>query len=484
MRRRPPIFFAILIIFFLEKSTAQVKSYTPRLETCACAFKADSTHKTTCAYLIVPENRNNPTGKTIKLPFIVVESNNPNKRHDPVLYTAGGPGASSLGGVRFIQEREFIKNRDYIAFEQRGTWYAQPRLNCPEVSEAIKESYRKGLNRDSLVLEAVKACRKRLEAQGIDLSAYNTIENAADIEDLRETLHIDSLNLLGISYSGGLMLTVVRNFQAHLRSVVLDSPLPGFLNYEEFALSNINQALDHIFDNCERDSSNKALYGNLRQQFRNYFISIAGQAFYFNYKEKDHSDSIRIRYTRNELIDVLTNDLSNNSRLKDLPFLITQLIHDIHQPYIRHYFDDIFAAGDNANGMRYSVYCSEQIAFANQSIIDQENDLFPWLAGYRFNNVTHQICNCWNVKPEPPVVKTPVLSNIPVLLGAGDTDPWCRPIFIDFIHQYLPNSWRLLFTDKTHAPLLSTSEGDELIAKFFDDPMQKIMTDDKKVLVY
>jgi hypothetical protein len=124
MSIRPSIFFVSLFILIQEKSTAQIKNYAPRIEPCACVFKADSSHKTTCSYLIVPENRNNPTGKTIKLPFIVVESNNPDKHMDPVLYTAGGPGASSLGGVRFIQEREFIKNRDYIAFEQRGTWYA------------------------------------------------------------------------------------------------------------------------------------------------------------------------------------------------------------------------------------------------------------------------------------------------------------------------------------------------------------------------
>ena len=179
---------------------------------------------TRCAYLIVPENRNKPNGKTIKLPFIYVESKNPNKHKDPVLYTAGGPGASSLGGVRFIHQRQFFQDRDYIAFEQRGTWNALPRLDCFEVSDAIKEAYRKGLNKDSMILVGVKVCRKRLVAQGIDLSAYNTIENAADIEDLRRALNIDSINLIGISYSGGLMMTVMRNYPQHIRSVVSIRP--------------------------------------------------------------------------------------------------------------------------------------------------------------------------------------------------------------------------------------------------------------------
>jgi hypothetical protein len=123
----------ISILFFIiplqQSSFAQHKEmYTPKIEPCECIFKADSSLKTRCAYLIVPENRSKPKGKTIKLPFIYVESSNLNKQKDPVLYTSGGPGASSLSSVRFTHYRQFIKNRDYIAFEQRGTTYAQPCL--------------------------------------------------------------------------------------------------------------------------------------------------------------------------------------------------------------------------------------------------------------------------------------------------------------------------------------------------------------------
>src|SRR4051812_4087153 len=114
-----------LLLFAAGSLQAQRKvTYIPKIESCDCLFKNDSL-KTHCAYLIVPENRNKPNGKTIKLPFIYVESKNPNKHKDPVLYTSGGPGASSLRGVHFINFRQFSKSRDYIAFEQRGVTYAQ-----------------------------------------------------------------------------------------------------------------------------------------------------------------------------------------------------------------------------------------------------------------------------------------------------------------------------------------------------------------------
>jgi len=83
-----------VFILFQQTVSAQQKGYTPKIEPCECAFKADTSLKTRCSYLIVPENRSKSNGKTIKLPFIYVESKNTNKHNDPVLYTAGGPGAS------------------------------------------------------------------------------------------------------------------------------------------------------------------------------------------------------------------------------------------------------------------------------------------------------------------------------------------------------------------------------------------------------
>ncbi len=479
------ILSALVLILTAQRSVAQNQKYTPKIEPCACVFKADSNHKEHCAYLVVPENRSKPNGKTIKLPFIIVESNNPNKHKDPVLYTAGGPGASSLHGVASVYRRQFLKERDYIAFEQRGTWFALPTLSCNGMAEAVKEAYRKDLPLDNMVVAAAKKCRQELIASGVDLDAYNTIENAADIEDLRRALHIDSINLVGISYSGGLMLTVMRNFPQHIRSVVLDSPLPGFVNYEEDALFNINDAFNRIFDNCGRDSTDKALYGNMKAHFQNYFTTIGDKVFTLKYLEKGTKDSITIKYRRSELLDFLVNMLSANDQIKHVPYIINQLIAGKQHQYMTNYFDGIFNSGSrNTLGMRFSMYCSEQINYADQKIIDKQNEIFPYLAGYRFNSPNRPICDCWKVKSVDKIAKTPVYSNIPLLLASGDTDPYCRPFYNDLIHHFIPNSQRLIFTDKTHAPLLNTKVGDELLAQFLANPMQKVIPDGKSVVAY
>ena len=236
--------FCSLLLLLASLTAGAQQSNVPHIEPSDCIFTADSTYKTRCGYLVVPENREKSQGRMIKLPFIIVESNNPAKHQEPVLYTGGGPGVSSLHPVTSIARRSLLRDRDYIAFEQRGTHYALPNLECDGLGQAVQQAYLGHRPLEEVVPEVVRQCRDNLAGQGIDLSAYNTDQSAADIEDLRRLLQIDSLNLMGISYSGGLMMAVLHKYPQHIRSLILDSPLPEFINIDEQELANFNEVLN------------------------------------------------------------------------------------------------------------------------------------------------------------------------------------------------------------------------------------------------
>ncbi|GAB2828349.1 alpha/beta hydrolase family protein [Ferruginibacter profundus] len=478
---KPVVLFLFLLSYTIQKSLAQ--GYTPSIEPCPCLIKIENGLVSKCGYLVVPENRQKPAGRKIKIPFVLARKPEQDAEKNFTLYTTGGPGYSTIANFDSIRYRsDFLKFGGFIAFDQRGTKLSQPCLQCDEIDLAIKKSYKENLPKDSLELEAVKRCRKRLAAQNIDLSAYNTIESAADINDLRLALQLDSLNLLGISYSGGLMLTVVRNHPVAVKSLILNSPLPGYVNYEEDALFNINEALNQVFDNCEKDSGNNSQYQNLRERFHQYFTTINGKVFTIAYVEKGTNDSLQIHYTKNELLDAVINRI-NNSQLKSVPFVMNELINGNHTKYITEVLDDNFSGNKSlSHGMRYSVYCSEQIAFANKALVQKQEQMLPWLSGYPFNNVNHVICSCWNVKPEPVVAKTAVYSTIPALISAGDADPWCRPFYNKLIKRYMPNSQLLIFHNRAHGSGFGI-DGIDFVKMFIENPYNKIVSASKNVVV-
>lgn len=472
--KRILVFITSGIIAFSSLSHAQI------IEPCDCPVKVDSTFKTQCGYLVVPENRKKNNGKMIKLPFIVVKSNNPNKKHDPLLFTTGGPGGSSLGWVNGAIRNGFTDDRDCIAFEQRGTRFAIPNLWSEELPLSIQESYRKNLPKDSMVLVGVKKYKKALEARGIDLSGYNTDETVNDIHDLLKALKIDSVNLLGGSYSGGLMLAVLAKDPSRIRSLILDSPLPTFVPIDEDEPANFNEALEVLFRHCEKDSVNKELYGDLKGKFQEYFSSIEGKAFYMPYVEKD---TLRVQYTRNDLLNVIENRMVDYPRIKEVPYVITELIKGHHDIYIKEILDDIFIGKPGPSGMRISVYCADQTAYHDEAVLHQLSNAYPYMKGYRINDVYREMCDCWKVPPIGSQTKQPYYSQKPVLLGDGEMDPACRPLYIDMIHHYMPNSQRLLYINKSHM-VLGGKESYRIIKMFLDNPLRKIETEDKDIIVY
>ncbi|MVN90318.1 alpha/beta fold hydrolase [Mucilaginibacter sp. HME9299] len=444
--------------------------------------KIDSSFRTKCGYLIVPENRSKTTSKMVKLPFIVLESKNPFKKKDPLLFTSGGPGNSSLSWIFNAARGDLIKDRDLIAFEQRGTRYAWPYLRVFDLDNAIRESYRKNLNKDSMVLVGVKKYRRTLEMKGIDLAGYTTDETVLDIHDLLKMLKIDSVNLYGGSYSGGLMTAVLQKDPSRIRSLVLDSPLPMFAAIDEDEPMNFNQSLTTLFKYVEQDSTDKQSYRNLKERFFEYFNGIARKTFYLRYLEKGTTDSVNIAYTKNELLAEIMNAMSDNQRRNDVAFIITDMINGNHKPYVKSYLDALFRKYQAPDGMRISVYCADQATYHSQDVIKQLYNIYPYLTRYRINDVIKDMCDCWPTPPVTPSTKQPYYSLKPVLMADGEMDPNCSPLYIQRLQHYMPHAQSFLFLKKGHG--VGGSTWNVMMREFLNNPYKKVQVSNPDVVVY
>ena len=495
----------LLLLYSYQAGHGQnKKAYEPRVQPCNCNFKIDSSYlasapaqlrsdstfqykidssfQALCGYLLVPENRKKPSSRMIKLPFIVLKSKNSAKTKDPLLFTGGGPGNSSLSWINGMQRSSVIESRDCIAFEQRGTRYAIPYLRSFELDMAIREAYRKNLDKDSMWLEGIKRYKKKLEKKGIDLSGYNTDETVADIVDLMRVLKIDSINLIGGSYSGGLMLAVLKKEPSKVRSLVLDSPLPTFVSIDEDEPANFVQAINVLSKRCEKDSSDQQRYGSLKNKFDKYFNSIAVKKFYFPYVEKGSIDTIQVEYTKNELLEMLNHALQNPSTIKDVPFMITEIINGNHAPYIQKRLDDIFNRYIAPDGMRMSVYCADQANYYSEEVLQQLFKLYPYMQGYHINDVYKAVCDCWKVPPIAVATKQPFYSNKPVLIGDGEMDPACSPLYMSMLKHYMPNAQCFLFTNRSHG--VGGREFHKMIQTFLDHPCSKIESPNEQIIAY
>ena len=171
----------------------------------------------------VPEDRNRPGSRRIRLGYVRFASTSPNPG-PPIVYLAGGPGGSGVDaatGPRFPIFMALREVADVIAFDQRGTGLSAHIPARPASSAPWPALTRDGMtdwHRDELQKAWVD-----WTAAGIAMTGYTTEQNADDIDDLRRHLGVETINLWGISYGSHLALSILRRHPQTIGRVALAS---------------------------------------------------------------------------------------------------------------------------------------------------------------------------------------------------------------------------------------------------------------------
>lgn len=249
-----------------------ISTAAPRFVRTPCLYPTRPDDNVECGFLLVPEERNQPDSRTIRLHVLIFRSASDHPAPDPLVLLNGGPGSpggptvsamlrSDLGAV-------WRAERDVVYFDQRGANFSVPGLHCPALGIAAEDVA--GLpyaDQDEGYLRALRDCYAALVEQGVNLSAYNVLNSAADINDLRIALGYDQVNLYGFSYGSLLAMLVMRDYPDGVRSVILDAVWPPGVNLQCTKPACLQHALDSLFANCAADPACHAAYPELEATF-------------------------------------------------------------------------------------------------------------------------------------------------------------------------------------------------------------------------
>lgn len=171
----------------------------------------------------VPEDRDQPASRRIKLRFVRFAATTPHPG-SPIVYLAGGPGGSGIQSAKGARFPVFMALRaigDVIALDQRGTGISEGELGCTERYELPVD---RPLSREVMgaaIGGAARRCADRLAARGVALGGYDTLQSVADLEDLRRALGADKLTLWGTSYGTTLALAALQRNASRIDRVIL-----------------------------------------------------------------------------------------------------------------------------------------------------------------------------------------------------------------------------------------------------------------------
>lgn len=224
-------------------------------------------HEALCGVVQRPLDPAQPRGTQIDVHYAVLPALARNKKPDPVLFFAGGPGQSAIGlaGPVSAMLARVLNRRDVVLIDQRGTGRSAP-LKCePDDPWApLAEAFDTRRLRDRL-----SACRDSLrKLPHGDLRFYATTIAMADADAVRAQLGAERVNLVGGSYGTRAALEYRRQFAQRVRRAVLDGVAPPDMVLP-LSFATDNQAvLDALFAACEQDPACAQRHPGLRSRWR------------------------------------------------------------------------------------------------------------------------------------------------------------------------------------------------------------------------
>lgn len=458
-------------------TTSAARATRSELVQSGCPYDAPPTVHWECSTLIVPADRAHPDGRHVLLPVAVLRSQAKDRVADPIVYFNGGPGSATLAQGGFWADFEAGGRRDVIIFDQRGTGYSNPNLNCPE----LEESQRVNLaTTDPIDVETERdraanvACRARLVERGVDLDDFDTPTTADDAEDLRHALGVKQWNVIGTSYGTTVALEVARRYPSSIRSLVLDSVFaPDLTQSGVRTLSSASRSFDAYFDSCTRSPTCAASHPDLRAEFNALVDSWNREPFETDVDDPRGGDhpKLHVKLDGNDLTGGLFQALYNITYIPVLPSVAAKIRprDDAARALVATFVVDALRQSlFTAEADERVVNCADRQRLDVPSVdVDAVTAHTPSLRVFLDR---YDVCAVWKVASVASAFNAVPRSRVRTLALAGDLDPTTPPADTERVAARFAGSTYILFPAHGHAEVFADKCPQSIVKAFIDDP--------------
>ena len=483
-------------------TNASINDYVNDVTNVVCPFKNDIDYepdRVRCGFITVRENREVPDSRLLRIIFthIVAEASLDSdedddsskdgeevleSRDDPIIYLTGGPGAGIESYVGRFLKHDLTKTRDLYILNQRGIGDSEEL--CPYYDSTSRELVLADNQKAQEIENAqrMKACFEAATNRGVDLSAYNTVENARDVRALRQALGFDSWNVWGISYGSHLGQMLVNVDPEGIRALVLDAIVPNDLGDSERLHRWIARNHANVFAECARQDA--SICEGLEEAFYAAINALIANP--------------------NNMVDAFDEELFPSGKA-NFPVFLAQFAtfsmlyeQDAHPAIpsvmrglvdvINNRDDEVFQASANgaaafsggfSAGMNAAIQCNDGYMAAQASVAAEDlQEDFGFNEGafsVEGSQLMADACVEAGLAPRDRKDYQLIQSDIPTLVVNGDWDPITPPALAERIAPGFSNSRLIIVPYAGHGPTRSMPEcASQVLTDFFDDPSQKL----------
>ncbi|MGH3671676.1 MAG: alpha/beta hydrolase [Pseudonocardiaceae bacterium] len=186
-----------------------------------------------CAYLTVPLDYADLSGRTIKIGLLRRPASDPGQRVGSLVINPGGPGGSGMSTAASLATQlagnDLGRRFDFVGFDPRGVGSSEPQVICRTAAERDAERLMNlnvdtspaGVEKTETHEKAVnQGCLTRT-GKGV-LANIGTRDVVRDMDVMRSALGDQKLTYLGYSYGTRIGTSYAEAFPTNVRAMILD----------------------------------------------------------------------------------------------------------------------------------------------------------------------------------------------------------------------------------------------------------------------
>ncbi|HYH96234.1 alpha/beta hydrolase [Hyalangium sp.] len=413
----------------------------PRLALSSCRVEGIE-YQTLCGTYEVFEDRAAKQGRKIPLRVVVVPALAASADPDPLVLLAGGPGQAATEVTILKAVDRIHRSRDILLVDQRGTG-ASGALRCapdPEgtrLAEKFDDAFRE---------EDFKKCLAGYDA---DPRLYTTPIAMEDLDEVREALGYQKLNLWGVSYGTRAALVYLRQYPERVRTVVLDGVAPMNLYLPLYMPRDGQRALDLLFAHCEKDTHCAQAFPELRKRVEVLLEQMAQAPVKVSVQHPLTGVPEELSLSRLAFLQMVFGQLYSPEIATLVPLMLDRATKGEWAPFIALSQGVSGGMSDTiSHGMFFSVICAEDAPFIDSEAITREAK-GTWFGEQVVRNLLEP-CKVWPRGSVPEGYRDPVSSSVPTLLLSGELDPVTPPSWGEEAKKTLSNSLHVVVPGVGH----------------------------------
>jgi pimeloyl-ACP methyl ester carboxylesterase len=399
-----------------------------------------------CGWLSVPENREQPSGKQVRLHVARIRSLRQEPVGDPLFVLSGGPGQAASDFYISIAPAltRVRRDRDIVIVDQRGTGKSN-RLDCtfPDESDITFTDPRQ-------LRDLARSCLAKLPG---DPRYYTTSVAVRDLDDVRAALGYERLDLYGVSYGTRVAQHYMRRYPQRVRVAILDGVVPPQLPLGPDVALDAQAAIDTAFARCASNADCKRVFPNIATTFATLRARVLEHPVPLSIPDPLSAEPTQTQLGAAELSAAVRLLSYSDETVSTLPLLIQEAETGQPQALAAQYLM-IKRSLDTqiANGMHFAVVCSEDAPRWHERAVS-DADLAKTYIGETFMQAMRTICEQWPRGPVDENFDKPLQSEIPTLVLSGGNDPVTPSRYGEQIVPGLKNSKHLVLDGQGHGQI-------------------------------